>query len=743
VTPEEIKTQKSKDKVKYWLTEIDAARKREQDWRKEGKRVQEIYNGKKKDSIPFNILYSNTETLQPALYNATPRPVVQRRFKDDDPLGKISATAGQRVLEFLVDTNSEEYQNFDDVLGDAILDALLPGRGASWVRYDASVEGELGARSIKYETICFESLKWDRWIHGYAKKWNRVPWVAKEHDVTVEEAEQLFGKAAAAKLTFNDEQRSEDRADDSDQEEDSKTNEQRKVAKVWELWIKDTKRVVFVSPNYAEDFLKEDDDPLQLTGFFPMPKPLRFLRKANNLEPTPLYSLYENQARELNRLTVRINKVAEAIKIRGAYDGTLGGDIESVLKLEDGQMKAAENVAALNNTKGLEGAIWLMPIDKLIVVLQQLFQAREQCKQVIFEITGIADIMRGQSKASETLGAQQLKNQWGTLRIKRLQKDVANYARDMLRITLEIAAKKFQQEQTWAQMTALPFTTQPQVQQAQGQVAAARSMLATRGQIQPGMPPQQTMQLLSTVVPQAMQALQQPQWAQVLALLRNDTQRAYRIDVETNSTVDPEATEDKQLMGEVLAAVSQFLQGVGPLVISGAMPFEVAQSMLLAIVRRYRFGTEIEDYIKQMKPPQDPNAGQQAAEMQMKQQEHAQKMQQGQQKLDHEKELAAMELEMKREELRLKKVELQMKHQAKVQEMELQRQQGEQTLRQNAQQGALDLSLQQAGASIDQQAAQRAGDQKLEQDRKAGDQKLAQQKAQQAAKPKPKPGATT
>jgi hypothetical protein len=292
-------------------------------------------------------------------------------------------------------------------------------------------------------------------------------------------------------------------------------------------------------------------------------------------------------------------------------------------------------------------------------------------------------------------------------------------------------------------MTALPFTTQPQVQQAQGQVAAARSMLATRGQIQPGMPPQQTMQLLSTVVPQAMQALQQPQWAQVLALLRNDTQRAYRIDVETNSTVDPEATEDKQLMGEVLAAVSQFLQGVGPLVISGAMPFEVAQSMLLAIVRRYRFGTEIEDYIKQMKPPQDPNAGQQAAEMQMKQQEHAQKMQQGQQKLDHEKELAAMELEMKREELRLKKVELQMKHQAKVQEMELQRQQGEQTLRQNAQQGALDLSLQQAGASIDQQAAQRAGDQKLEQDRKAGDQKLAQQKAQQAAKPKPKPGATT
>ena len=53
--------------VQYWLDEIKSARKREEDFRKDGKLLLEIYEGKKKDEIPFNILYSNTETLLPAV----------------------------------------------------------------------------------------------------------------------------------------------------------------------------------------------------------------------------------------------------------------------------------------------------------------------------------------------------------------------------------------------------------------------------------------------------------------------------------------------------------------------------------------------------------------------------------------------------------------------------------------------------------------------------------------------------
>lgn len=645
----------AQQRVTKWLTEIAAARKREKDWRREGRRILDIYGGKKKEQIPFNILYSNTETLLPALYNSQPRPVVQRRFKDADPLGKASSTAGQRGLEFLVDTNSEEYSSFDDVMGDAVLDALLPGRGCSRIKYDASIVGEKPNRYVKWELVCFESLKWDRVTFGFCKKWKRLPWMAFEHDVTVEEAERLFGKAAANKLTFTEVDGRTDDKEDNDTGDDDKTDEERKVAKVWEIWVREGRKVIFVSPQHPDGYLKEEDDPLGLTGFFPLPEPLRLLRKSNDQMPVALYSLYENQAKELNRLSIRINRVAEAIKVRGAYDSTLT-ELEDILKQDDNAMVGAQNVAALQDG-GLDKAIWLMPVEKLITVLQQLYIARNNCKQVIYEITGISDILRGSSVASETATAQEIKAQWGTLRLKRMQREVQRYARDMLRIALEIAAKRFQ-EATWAGMTGLPFASTPEVQAANGQIAAARGMMALSGQ--PATP-----QALAQAVPEAMQVLQKPHWDAVLKMLRNDTQRSYRIDIETNSTVDVEATEDQKIMGEVLQAVSQFIQGVSPLVVNGSMPFQVAQSMLLAIVRRYRFGTEIEDYIKAMQAPQDPNAGKakaeqekQAFELKKAQDEHGLKMEETKAKVEANKAIAQAKLQVELAKLELEKERL-------------------------------------------------------------------------------------
>jgi hypothetical protein len=184
----------------------------------------------------------------------------------------------------------------------------------------------------------------------------------------------------------------------------------------------------------------------------------------------------------------------------------------------------------------------------------------------------------------------------------------------MLRIMLEIAATKFS-ESTWAQMTGLPFTTTQQVEQAQQIMQAAQLN---------GLPPP----------PEVAQVLQQTTWNAVLEMLRKDTQRAYRIDIETNSTVEPEAVEDQKNIAELMTALGQFLNGVGPLVEKGVMPFEVAQTMMLSITRRFRFGTEIEDQVKAMKPPPpqaDDGAAQkaqaQAVEEKMKSAQQMQQMQ--------------------------------------------------------------------------------------------------------------------
>ena len=592
--------------VQFWLDEIGAARKREKDFRKDGKRIREIYDGSKADETPFNILFSNTETMGPALYSAVPRPVVQRRFKDSDPLGKVAATAGQRILEFLLDTNIDGYETFDEAMKCVVNDALLPGRGVSAVKYDAVIGTVEGAEVKASELVCSDSRSWDRVFFGFARKWSKVPWVAFEEHMDLEAAEAMFGKEISNRIEFTVGEDNDDEDGKEGNNADERDMGERKTALVYQIWDKSNGKVVrYISPHYKEGYLKIQEDPLELTGFFPIPRPLQFIEKSNDLKPVAPYILYENQAKELNRLTRRINRIAEAIKARGIYDSSLGGDIENVMKADDNTLVPSDKSSSLSAEKGLQNAIWFLPIQELVVTHEKLLMAREQCKQVIYEITGISDIIRGATKASETLGAQKLKSQWGTLRIKPKQGEVQRYARDILRLMLEIAATKFS-EDTWAQMTGLPFLTQAQSQQMQ-QIAQAAQLS--------GQPPP----------PEVMQQLQQPTWEAVLAMLKKDTQRAYRIDIETNSTVEPEAVEDQKNIADLMTALGQFLNGVGPLVEKGVMPFEVAQTMMLSITRRFRFGTEIEDQIKAMKPPapepKDNGAELKAADEKMKAQQ--------------------------------------------------------------------------------------------------------------------------
>jgi hypothetical protein len=373
------------------------------------------------------------------------------------------------------------------------------------------------------------------------------------------------------------------------------------------------------------------------------------------LLPVAMYKLYENQAKELNRITVRLGKVVEALKVRGIYDGNLGSQLGDLFGQADNTLIPAESASSLASEKGLDNAIWFMPIEKLIVVATNLIAAREQCKRVIYEITGVSDIIRGQSVASETLGAQKIKESWGTMRLKRLQKEVQRYSRDVLRLMLEIAATKFSVE-TWASATGLPFVTSTQKQQAQ-MIAQLQQQQAIAQPQMPGQPP-----AAPPIDPEIQKALSAPEWEAVLELLKNDMQRSYRIDIETNSTIDVEATEDQKQIGDFMNAMGQLMAGLTPMVETGGMPFEAAQSLLLAVVRRFRFGTEVEDHFKNMKPPQKANpeadkakaemakAQQEMqvrqAEMQMEQQQFQAEMQMEAQKSQAEMQMSVMQARM-------------------------------------------------------------------------------------------------
>ena len=645
----------------YWMKELTAANKREGDYIQHAQEIVKLYEADKKKTHQFNILYANTETLGPALYNACPRPDVKpKNKKARDPVLMAATKLSQALLEAMIDSGSEEESSIDTAFKSAVQGSLVPGRGILWFKYEAEVaENEEGEPvSTEYECVEPVIIPYDRYRCGFATTWVEVPWIAAIWHMTKSEIKEKFGEQAVADVSFSQVMSGETEDDNLEQKEGNPD-----LACVYEIWDKESKQVIFLAGTKSGKVLKVVPDPLKLDNFFPGPEPLQLFKRVSSLLPVPLYDFYEEQAEELNDITARIRQIVRTIRVRGGYDATID-EIKDIVTAEDGKLIPLNNVAAIGNGQGanLNNVIWFQPLKEPIMALQQLYVQRDSVKQTIYEITGIADIMRGATQASETLGAQQIKNQWGTLRLKRSQQTVGIFCRNALRVMLEIAVKNFSPETIKAMTNS--------------------SLIGEQEKQQLAMQAQMAQQMGQQVPPELQQMLSQPTLEQVLAFLQNDMSRNLAVDIETNSTVDLEATEDKKDFSELLNAISQFMNGVAPMIEQGIMDMQSAGVILLSVVRRFRLGHEVEDQLIAMasKPPQqksDPEAEKAKAEMQMKQQESqltlaVQKQKSDlelsamQQKMAMEQQLAQQELQIKQEELQLQRAALEMEREKMI-----------------------------------------------------------------------------
>jgi len=563
----------------------------------------------------FNILWTNTETLRQSVYNSLPQPDVRRRYQDEDPLGKAVSEVMTRALEFAQDT-----YDFDKVLQDDVLAMLLAGRAHSRVRYVPDIrsdEANKDAEGKPYEEIAWEQVICERVqyddfrILGAAKCWEDVPAIGFRHKMTRDDCVEKFGDEIGGQITL-------DAADDEEVKSSGDVADLFKTAEIWEIWDKDSKRIIWVCKSYPQP-CKEQDAPLSLSGFFPMPRPLYAIQNDQSLVPACLYTQYEQQAKELNRISIRINKLIDALRVRGIYDSTLA-EMSSLMKSGDNELIPAQQVTALLERGGLEKAIWMMPIDTAAAVLKELYLQRDATKQVIYEITGISDIMRSASDPNETFGAQKIKTQWGTQRLQRLQLETQRYIRDLIRLKAEVIAEKFQPETLEAMtLVQLPHQAQVDAQKAQAMAQyqqAAQQAYATQ------QPPPPMPQLPDPVT-----------WEKVVEAMRDDATRTYRIDIETDSTLSATQDSDMQSLKEVLTAMAQLVEGFGPAVQAGAMPIEAVKAMMGVVVRRAKMGTAVEDALEKMqmpKPGADPEQAKAASaeKQQQAQMQHEAQMQQ-------------------------------------------------------------------------------------------------------------------
>ena len=590
--------------VRLWKEAIALQRKAEDTWRKRARDAVARYRDEERHegaNRRFNILFANTQTALPAIYNATPIPDIRRRFGDADEIGKVVSQVLERAVSFQADAH-----DFDAQMRAACWDMEVPGRGAVRVRYEPTFSDDV----IADEAVPAEYVDWRDFIRGPGRRWSEVPWIAFEHRLTREELREKFGPAGGT-MPLDIVETGAERDDPRD------VPDVFKRGTVWEVWDKQTRRVLFLAQSLDDRFLSKSDDPLGLRDFFPVPRPLYSVQDSGSLVPLVPYDLYRDQAEELDRVTARITALVAMVKWRGLYAADMP-EMNDLTKAADGEFKPVQNwqqVMQLASAGGLDNALWIVPTEKLMLTIKELVQHRDEIKQVIYEITGLSDIIRGATQASETATAQRIKSQWGSLRIEDRQAEVRRFARDLVRLQAEIIAEKFQ-PQTLAMMTGVNLPTAEQKARAQQAL-----MMAHQSGQQPGQ--------------EVAQAAQLPSWDDVLRVLRSDAMRSYRVDIETDSTVQADVMRAQENAAKFVEGFGGFVAAIGPAVQARMMPMDVAADLITAFSRNFKLGRSAEDAIERLKgvqmPPQaDPAAAEQAraqAAAQMRQAEMAQQAQ--------------------------------------------------------------------------------------------------------------------
>jgi hypothetical protein len=627
--------------VRRWATEIQLAESQFRKWREQSAKNWDRYRARDKRKNSYNSLYANTSIIFPVIYNTPPAPDVRKRWGKKDKLGGCVSNVLSRAITFNLDTT-----NFDRQVRMDVLDMLICARGISRVRYVPNLVQvgdvqEVGAEAeetnfeheaqqgesfeeLEWESAPIEHVQWDEYLHGPGKTWDAIQWFGFKHNLTRQQLVDRFGEEVGRAVPLD----SGPTADDQKKYGDDQTFELFQTACVWEIWDKDTREVLWINLQTRTGPLKTEDDPYGFEQFFPVPEPIIAIVDSDIQSPPSLFEQYQEQADELDRISGRINRITNAIKARAIYDPALGTVISELFRGEDNDLiPADQNIRQLAEMGGLKNSIWFAPIQEMMNVVAGLYAAREQCKSVIYELSGISDIMRGSTDSQETLGAQNLKVAFGKGRVSDMQRNVQRYIRDLIQMQAQVIGKKFEID-TLRQMTQEDYPTNAEYTAKiapllmQAKMAQMQAMMT--GQPAPQMPP---------IPPKP------TTWEDIDAVLKSDVMRTYRIDIETDSTIAATQQEDLEQMTGGLTAVTTVIKELWPMVQAQALPLEAAKELILVVCRKFKLGNTLEDVfdqIQQPPPPQDPSQGLIQGQMQIEQVKAQGKIQENREKIEAE-----------------------------------------------------------------------------------------------------------
>lgn len=663
------------DTYRRWLIEITAAKDNQKPWWSLGEKVRKRYldEGREENSprSRLNLFHSNVVTELSILYGSMPQADVSRRFNDADD---DAARVGGEMLERILNTDIEcDDDGFRSALRYAVEDWQIPGLGQARCRYEAEFEdgeetpakmddetGEELAPAVpavqkkSEEQVETDYVHWRDFLWSPARTWHEVRWVAFRAEMTRDACVERFGDKLGSQVPLV-----QKRLTDGDDKETPKEAWSR--AEVWEIWCKEDKKVRWLAEGMLE-LLDTKDDPLGLEEFFPCPRPLIANATTAKFMPKPFFELAKNLYDEIDDLTYRIKRLEDMAKVAGAYDASteeLGRILEEA---REGQLVPVKNWLAMSEKGGLQAAIAFLPLKEIVEAIEVLTTKRQEKIQLLFQVTGLSDIIRGQASARATATEQQIKAQFGSTRLQAKQDEVARFATDLQRIKSEIISKLYDVE------TII----------SQSNIERSETM------VQPPPPPQPQMPGMPPAPPAPMGPPQKipnrPLIEQGVQLIKDQFWQ-YRIDVKADTIALRDYAALKQDRMEVIQALSALMaQGVPLVQVAGpkALLF-VVEAMRWAVAATkgsQQFEATLDKFAAELEqaaaappppPPQDPKlqteqVKAQAAQFQAKagMQKTVLDLQVAKQKAGIDQAKAAMDMQQKQQSFGMRMAEMRM-----------------------------------------------------------------------------------
>lgn len=534
---------------KQFIFDIDRYEKRFKRWTEAGEKIIKNYKNERPsdgseevDRVTFNVLWSNVQTLKPTLYSRIPKVVAERRFKDYSPVGRVAAMIAERAGQFSVDI---EKNRFNRVIDQVVEDRLLPGRGVPWVCYDFETQnlnvGEEEVEKVSWEEACTEYVYWKDFGHTDGNSWDDVQAVWKKAAMSKEAVKERFGDDIAQKLNY-------EVPDDVKKDYDGlDIPAQHKRAWVYERWDKKHQQVFWLSKGLKDEFLEVSEPLCHFLHFFPCPEPLYATLTAGSLEPTADFTLYRSLAEDLDYITKRKASLVEVCRLVGTHAADINEVMIKIKDLDDGDSLPIKQWIQFAERGGFKGVMQWFPIEEVSKVINELTKAQDDLLSKIYEVTGLSDIIRGNTSPSETATAQQIKGQWASLRVAKRQYDVQRLVADLVQMKCEIILEHFDEE-TIKEMVGF----------------------------------------------ESFDPADQELFPQALALLRDDQLRTFKIDIQTDSTLAVDEAMDKEAANEYIAAIGNLFQQSFQMmqVRPELLPFMLELTKFGA--RRYRTGKTME-----------------------------------------------------------------------------------------------------------------------------------------------------